>query len=201
MPRNAGPKRRNRKRQAQDDVRYLEARRREAAAAAPAAGPLVEESATPDIAPRSVEDLLRPYIEDWCADQLGVPVEDLSHDWTDNATPWTTPLQNASVHELTPELYSIDTHTVDEYEGGQVALSIFVEAALRVDGILPKSDAYTAVDAGQATLLTGDWNDHDAEVLDAETLALELEFNALVTPETESVEDFQIDFVRHLGPS
>lgn len=189
MPRKkTGAKRRNRDRMRRDGVSYYEARRRETAEARrhrPSFASLLGR-------PRSVDELLAEAAAGWASRQLGEPATDGV--WGDLHLPAVLDvvLDDPSIREVSISPDSVWSDVAESYEDGTtVATTAYATATVQVDGLLPNADAEALAEGGLVTVLDRDWNDHYTQVVVNESVAVEVEFNAIVDPEFETVHDLE----------
>lgn len=134
----------------------------------------------------SIESLLMPYVKDICDDLVETAVDSLG-----DVEPVDVPgLTEAEVRDLVVDLSTIDVQVVEEYEGGTEACSVFAVAELFIDGLMMKGEATMSADAGLVDVIEFDFNLHYSLVAVRQKQMIQLEFNAIATPDAESVEDF-----------
>jgi hypothetical protein len=92
--------------------------------------------------------------------------------------------------DVVPETVIVDV--VDDYEEGTTASNVQAEIELHVDGVMAKSDAIAAEGSGLVEILDNDFNRHDALVSVIAGIPAQVDFEAIATPEVESVEDLRL---------
>ena len=135
--------------------------------------------------PPSREQLLEPYLQGTCDRLVDGPI---THFLEVDLTGLPELLQPA-VHGLELWPGTIVVEVVDRYDGGGEVCNISVQAALAVDGLMPKGEANLSAAIGQVEIIDAEFNRHDAAVLATSTIHVELQFSATLTPDVESVED------------
>lgn len=140
--------------------------------------------------------MLYSAAEAWASRQFGEPVDD--DVWSEFNGAGDLRLHEPTVGELALRPWTTYSQAYDEYEGGTLATTVFVQAELHVEGHMFKSEALASADSGAASVLEFDFNEHYAQVALGQTLVVEIEFNAIVTPDAESVDDFRLSAIRLL---
>ena len=105
--------------------------------------------------------------------------------------------QRRVVQEFEPALDTIETHVVQRYESGTLALTGTAQARLSIEGVMTRTDADDAEEEGWVRI-TGDYDERRVEVLLENEADIELEFTALVDLTNRRVEDFDAE-VHYLG--
>jgi hypothetical protein len=132
----------------------------------------------------SVEVLVKPLLQHKCDDLADEPVDSLG----DVEVRGQVTVDEAAVHQLQIDPTTIDVHVIEEFEGGTMLCSLFAEASLTVEGLMRKNDAATAAEKSLVQILEHHSQDY-ALVAITTPQAIQVEFDATVTPEAESVDD------------
>jgi hypothetical protein len=138
----------------------------------------------------SIEELLEPYLLGVCDGLADEPIDSLG----DIEIPGFLQISEATVSALQINTLTIDVQVIEEYEGGTQVCTVFAEADLVVEGLMFKSDASAWVESGFVKIIDFDHNRHYARVIVAAGQAIEVEFDAIVTLDAESVDD--VNFVK-----
>lgn len=143
----------------------------------------------PDYSTPSLEALLKPHLQHVC-DKL---VEESIDSLGDIEVPGPLNVSKAAVHELQVHTSTIDVHIVEEFDNGSMVCSVFAEAALMAEGLMGKGEAAISVENGLVEIIDFDYDGLYALVAVTAAQAVEVEFDATVTLDAESVDD--INFI------
>lgn len=171
---------------ASEGIRYTSARR-----ATPPPPPdddyyddLFPDDDPPGYSTPSVENLVKPLLQHICDDFAGESIDSLGHVEVSGQVTVGEP----AVYQLQVDPTTIDVHLIEEFEGGTVLCSVFAEASLTVEGLMRKSDATAAAENRLVQILEHPSQDYALVAITAPQ-AIQVEFDATVTPEAESVDD------------
>lgn len=193
MPRGARAKKKNRRRQAAEGLGYRRARRERIAASPTVPGVPARTDAPGDVGMPVSDRLVAEAIESLCADLLGEDLEAPEFSSTWGVLPVPEGLESPLVHELIPDLSSVESQLDEVLEGGTELHTVHeIPATLIVEGVMPKSVAFAAADNGDVSILDEDHNDHYASVMVSKPVEVEMSIAATINPDAESVADVQL---------
>jgi hypothetical protein len=138
----------------------------------------------------SVEKLVKPLLQRLCDDLADEPINSLQ----DVQPAELAGLSDTAVGELKVDLDTVDANVIERYEGGTMVCSVFAEASLTVEGLMTESAAATAAENGVVEILEHHIDRGHALVAITVPQAVQVEFDATVTPDAGSVDD--LNFVR-----
>lgn len=144
----------------------------------------------PEYSSLSIEELLKPYLQGVCDGLADEPIDSLG----DIEIPDLLDIGEAAVSELQIDARTIDVHVIEDYDGGTKVCTVFAEADLAVEGLMSKSDAVTSTESGLVKIIDFDHNRHYALVAVTAAQVVQVEFDATITQDAESVDD--VNFVR-----
>lgn len=142
----------------------------------------------PEYSSPSIEELLKPYLQGAC-DAL---VDESIDSFGDIEVPGLLDVSEAAVSELQIDPSTIDVHVIEDYDGGTKVCSVFAEADLAIEGLMSKGDAVISAESGLVEIIDFDHNRHYAFVAVTATQVVQVEFDATVTQDAESVDDVNI---------
>lgn len=145
-------------------------------------------SGEPEYSSPSIEELLKPYLQGVCDGLADEPIDSFG----DIEIPGLLDISEAAVSELQIDPLTIDVHVIEEYEGGTKVCTVFAEADLVVEGLMSKSAAAASAESGLVEIIDFDHNRHYAQVAVAAGQAVQVEFEATVTLDAESVDDVNL---------
>ena len=188
---NAAAKRAARARSRAENIPYTVARRRAAEEAHEPEPPVIAR-------PRHIDDLLHEFVDTWCSQQLGEPVDENLWPDPDTVAVLGIDIADPTVHELIADRRQTYSTLVEELEGGTVLSMVTATARLTVDGLLDRGEAAGA-DGSLVDVLGTDWNDHFSAVVARTAVEVELRFSAVTNPDFENVEDVAFTSATVLG--
>ncbi len=172
---------------------------REAGISYAAARRRLKEVDTPEVPEGDPDELVGAGLQACCDELVGDSIKTPEEDWAADLYELDLPsqLEDPAVAELVLDLGTIDLHVEEDDEGGMQACDGTVQGVLVVDGYLSKADTYALDGQDGITVTDPDWNSHYASV---ETrCGVGVEFQAMVDPAAESVEDLEISAVTQHG--
>ncbi|MEX2291271.1 MAG: hypothetical protein WD794_13225 [Mycobacteriales bacterium] len=98
----------------------------------------------------------------------------------------------ATIERLEINDAAVSVFEVETFEGGATASNAQAEAELFVQGVMAKGDAIASEASGLVEIIEPDLNRHDSLVAVVRGVPVELDFEAVVTSDTESVEDLRL---------
>lgn len=144
--------------------------------------------------PDGLTGVLYTAADDWSSRQVGQELDDV---WPGfDQTSSLSRLESPEIHELIVRPSTVDFEVDEEYEGGTLSTKFVIAADLSVEGLLYKSDALGAADSDTAVMLDFDHNDHFSRVVAVPPIRVELEFDATVSPDTQTLHDLQLLGIR-----
>jgi hypothetical protein len=149
---------------------------------------------------RSVDELAKDAAMGECANRAGGDI-DVTPDRSGSGPVATLELPDGIDRTLIGQIeldeLSVDVQVEEEHEGGTLTCTVTAAATLTVEALMAKVDAHVAAEAGQVSLVDEDFNDHYAEVVSEHEV--ELTFEAIITPDTESVELMELTDFSQIG--
>lgn len=97
-------------------------------------------------------------------------------------------LLEPSIHQAEMPTEGISIDIVEEYERGMELCIASGTATLRIEGYMTKANAYASEAVGLVVILDPDASKHEARVLVEDEVAVELQFDLLVSQEYQSIE-------------
>lgn len=188
---NSAAKRAARARSRAEGIPYSVARRREAEEFHAPAPPVIAR-------PRHIDDLLHEYVDSWCSQEQGQPVDENLWRDPDVAAVFGVQIDEPVVHELTADRHQTYTTAIEEFEGGTVLSTVTATARLTIDGLMDRGAAAGAA-GSLVDVLDAEWNEHYAAVVARFAVEVELQFSATTNPDYESVEDVEFVSATVLG--
>jgi len=134
----------------------------------------------------SREDLLAPYLQEACDGLAAESVDSLGN----VELPSSLLLEQADVDMISVDQSSVWVDVIEEYEGGTEVCCVFARADLLVEGLMLKGEAAMSASSGLVSITNPDYNRHYAAVVVEAPVEVQVEFDATITLDTESVEDF-----------
>lgn len=139
---------------------------------------------------RTTEELIGAGIGAVCDRLVGEAVrfrgnQHLPGTWVDIDLP--PGLHEPLVHQLDIDKSTVQVHVAEVYEGGTEACNVVAEGMITVEALMAKPDAIVSANRSLVTVIDADFDhDHSSVVT---SVAIEAEFEAIVNPAYESVED------------
>lgn len=100
-------------------------------------------------------------------------------------------MRDPTVHAFHIPDTTIVVQVDEEFEGGTLACNGSANGKMTVQVLMSKAEAETAIATGRASMLLADWDDDDSAV--GFDLEVEVNFQAIVNPDYEGVEDVMFD--------
>jgi hypothetical protein len=201
MTTNKWLKRAARKYAAEHGTSYVQARRLLAEGSQPASpdasdveGNLFEER------PMSIHELIEGAPQGTCDELVGEPIHP-THERSDGiALDMRLPstMTEPTVHQFDIPDVSADIQVDETFDGGTLACNVTASGMLTVEALMAKADAINASEAGEVDILEADFNRHYSSVLF--DVDVDVTFEAIINPESESVEDFRFVGAVVTGP-
>jgi hypothetical protein len=201
-----------------EDTPYVLARRLEADARGPhnngddkavpggSGGVGAEYAPGPDISewddfdPPSAEELLLGAVEGWAESQVNEPVDHVgAPGGLALGIDLPSGMSDPFVQEIVVHPTSLDVQVHEEFDGGTLGCNVTAEADVVIEGMMSKAEAISAETAGEVKFVDFDFTEHTASV--ALTAWIEATFIAIVTPESEMVDDVIFEGAVQLGPN